>query len=470
MFAIKKHFHTYLTSQDDLNDLGGEWELNTFRRLMTPSRILVMGFIIFALLGSMLLTLPIATCDGMGLPFLDAVFTATSALSVTGLVVVDTESTFTVVGQLILLCLIQVGGIGFMTFAAVFAIMLGRRITLKERLLLKEALNQVSMEGIVRLAKSVILFSFIIEAVGGFILTLHWSGDLGWSKALYYGVFHAISAFNNAGFEIFAQSSSLMSQMEDPVTNSVIMSLITLGGLGFTVLANLYTYPKKKLTLHSKTAIKVSGCLIAIGAVTIFLLEQTNPLTLGSLPTGTKVMAAAFQSVTRTCGFNTIDIASMRDTTLLIMMVLMFIGASPASTGGGIKTTTFLATVLSVLNTFQSHPHVVLEERTLPKDDIQKAWAITALAIFMIFIITSILTITEDAKVFVLLFEAISALATVGLSLGITPELSSAGKVVIIISMFMGRVGLLTLGFFLSQKAEKSSADFKYPDERILIG
>ncbi|EHQ87927.1 TrkH family potassium uptake protein [Desulfosporosinus youngiae] len=444
--------------------------MNRFGRLMTPSRILVMGFILFAILGSTLLTLSISTKDGGGLPLLDAVFTATSALSVTGLVVVDTAATFTIFGQLVILFLIQVGGIGFMTFAAMFAIMLGRRITLRERLLLKEALNQVSTEGVVRLAKSVISFSFIIEAVGCLILTLRWAGDLGWGNALYYGVFHAVSAFNNAGFAIFGQSSNLMSQVEDPVTNSVIMLMIILGGLGFTVLANLYTYPKKKLTLHSKTVMKVSGFLIVIGAGVIFLLEMTNPLTLGGLPAGTKVMAAFFQSVTRTCGFNTVDIASMRDTTLLTMMVLMFIGASPASTGGGIKTTTFLAIVLSVLNTFQSHPHVVLGERTLPKADIQKAWAITALAIFMTFSMTSILTITESADVFVLLFEVISALATVGLSLGITPELSAAGKVVIIVSMFMGRVGLLTLGFFLSQRAEKSAADFKYPEERILIG
>lgn len=444
--------------------------MNTFGKLMTPSRILVIGFTLLTLFGTVLLTSPLATRDGIGLPFLNAVFTATSALSVTGLVVVDTGTTFTPFGQGVILFLIQVGGIGFMTFATMFAIMVGRRITLKERLLLKEALNQVSTEGIVRLAKSVILFSFIIEAVGALILTVHWSSDLGWIKALYYGVFHAVSAFNNAGFAIFDQFANLTSHVEDTITNIVVMLMIILGSLGFTVLANLYAYPRKKLTLHSKTVLKVSGFLIIVGAGIIFMLEINNPLTLGELPMGTKVMAALFQSVTRTCGFNTIDITSMRDTTLLTMMALMFIGASPGSTGGGIKTTTFLATVLSVLNTFRSHPHVVLGGRTLPKDVIQKAWAITALGVFMIFIMTAILTITENADVFVLLFEVISALGTVGLSLGITPDLSSTGKVVIIACMFMGRVGLITLGFFLSQKAEMSSANIKYPDERILIG
>ena len=437
---------------------------------MTPSRVLVTGFTLFVMLGTMLLTLPLATQNGMGLHFLNAAFTATSALSVTGLVVVDTGTTFTLFGQGVILFLIQVGGIGFMTFATMFAIMVGRRITLKERLLLKEALNQVSVEGIVRLTKSVILFSIIIEAIGALILTLHWSSDLGWSNALYYGVFHAISAFNNAGFAIFGQVANLTSYVEDPVTNITVMLMVILGGLGFTVLANLYAYPKRKLTLHTKTVLKVSGFLIVVGAGIIFMLEMTNPSTLGELPTGAKVMAAFFQSVTRTSGFNTIDIASMRDTTLLTMMVLMFIGASPGSTGGGIKTTTFLATVLSVLNTFQSHPHVVLGRRTLPKDVIQKAWAITALGVFMIFLMTSILTLTENINVFALLFEVISALGTVGLSLGITPDLTPAGKVVIIISMFMGRVVLLTLIFFLSQKAERSSANIKYPEERILIG
>ena len=445
--------------------------MKTSVKIMTPSRVLVLGFAALILLGALLLSLPVATQDGKGLHFLNAVFTATSAVCVTGLVVVDTATTFTLFGQWVILLLIQIGGLGFMTFATMFAIILGKRITLKERLLLQEALNQVSVEGIVRLVKSIILISFTIEAVGALILTLRWSSDFGWTKALYFGIFHSISAFNNAGFDLFGHFSSLTAYVGDPITNLTIMLLFIIGGLGFAVLANLYSYRGRKLTLHTKIVLQVSGSLILIGTGIILVLELTNPLTLGPLPLGTKVLAAFFQAVTpRTAGFNTINIADMYDTTLLLMIVLMFIGASPGSTGGGIKTTTFISIVLSVFSTLRSDPHVVLEGRTLPKDIIQKALTIITLAAFWIFLMTSILTITEKADFLTLFFEVTSAFGTVGLTLGVTPELSSLGKVAIILTMYAGRVGLLTLAFFLFQKANKSSVNIKYPDERIIIG
>ncbi|MBP1759836.1 MAG: potassium uptake protein, TrkH family, partial [Firmicutes bacterium] len=344
---------------------------------MTPSRILVLGFALLILFGAILLTLPQATRDGLGLPFLNAAFTATSAVCVTGLVVVDTGTTFSLFGQGVILFLIQVGGLGFMTFATLFAMILGKKITLKERLLLQEALNQVSVEGIVRLTKSVLKISFAIEAIGALVLTLRWYSDFGWSKALYYGVFHSVSAFNNAGFDLMGDFSSLTAFVGDPIININIMLFIICGGLGFIVLADLLGH-RKKFRLHTKIVLQVSGVLIILGAVFIFIMEYANPNTLGPLPLGTKVLAAFFQSVSpRTAGFNTINIAGMYDTTLLSMIVLMFIGASPGGTGGGIKTTTFIAIVLSVLSTYRSDPHVVLEGRTLPKDVIQKAWAIT---------------------------------------------------------------------------------------------
>ena len=443
--------------------------MNTLGKMMTPYRVLVSGFAAVILFGALLLTLPEATQDGLGLPFLNAAFTSTSAVCVTGLVVVDTATTFTLFGQWVILLLIQVGGLGFMTFATLFAMILGRKITLKERLLLQEALNQVSVEGIVRLAKSVLQISFAIEAIGTLILTLRWYSDFGWSKALYYGVFHSISAFNNAGFDLFGNFSSLTAFVGDPVINITIMLLIICGGLGFVVLADLLT-PRKKFRLHTKIVLQVSGALILLGAVFILIMEFTNPKTLGPLPLGTKVLAAFFQSVSpRTAGFNTINLAGMYDTTLLSMIVLMFIGASPGSTGGGIKTTTFISVVLSVLSTYRSDPHVVLEGRTLPKDVIAKAWAITTSAAFLIFLIISILSHTENSDLLTVLFEVTSAFGTVGLSLGITPTLSVVGKMAIILTMFIGRVGPLTLAFVLSQKKNKQ-AHIKYPDERIMIG
>jgi trk system potassium uptake protein TrkH len=437
--------------------------------MMTPSRVLVLGFAVVILFGALLLTLPRATQDGLGLPFLNAAFTATSAVCVTGLVVVDTGTTFTLFGQWVILLLIQVGGLGFMTFATMFAMILGKRITLKERLLLQEALNQVSVEGVVRLTKSVLQISFAIEAIGALILTLRWYSDFGWSKALYYGVFHSISAFNNAGFDLFGNFSSLTAFVGDPFINITIMLLIICGGLGFIVLADLLAHPKK-FRLHTKIVLQVSGVLILLGAVVILIMEFTNPKTLGPLPLGTKVLAALFQSVSpRTAGFNTLNLSGMYDTTLLTMIVFMFIGASPGSTGGGIKTTTFISIVLSVLSTYRSDPHVVLEGRTIPKDVIQKAWAITTSAAILIFIIISILSLTEKSDLLTVLFEVTSAFGTVGLSLGITPTLTNVGKMAIILTMFIGRVGPLTLAFVLSQKKNKQ-AHIKYPDERIMIG
>ncbi|WP_291299625.1 TrkH family potassium uptake protein [Desulfosporosinus sp. BICA1-9] len=444
--------------------------MNALGKIMSPSRVLVLGFAVLIVFGALLLTLPQATQDGLGLTTLNAVFTATSAVCVTGLVVVDTATTFTLFGQWVILFLIQVGGLGFMTFATLFAMILGKKITLKERLLLQEALNQVSVEGVVRLMKSVLLISFAFEAMGTLILTLHWYSDFGFSKALYYGLFHSISAFNNAGFDLMGNFTSLTAFVGDPVVNITIMLLFICGGLGFIVMADLLAH-RKKFRLHTKIVLLVSGVLILLGTVIILIMEFANPDTLGPFPLGTKIMAALFQSATsRTAGFNTINIAGMYDTTLLSMIVLMFIGASPGGTGGGIKTTTFIAIFLSVLSTYRSDPHVVFQGRTLPKDVIQKAWAVTTSALFLVFLVLSILSHTENSDLRTVFFEVTSAFGTVGLSLGITPTLSEVGKMAIILTMFIGRLGPLTLAFVLSQKKNKQEAHIKYPDERIMIG
>ncbi len=442
-------------------------------RFFTPARVLVLGFSLLILVGALLLTWPEATRDGQGLGFLNALFTATSAVCVTGLVVVDTGTTFTIFGQLVILSLIQIGGLGFMTFATLIAIMLGKRVTFKERLVLQEALNQVSQAGVVRLARYVLQMTFLIEALGALILSVRWSVDLGWGQALYYGIFHAISAFNNAGFDLFGNFSSLTGYSGDLVTNVTVILLIITGGLGFTVLADLYSHKRegKKFSLHTKLVLQASGILIILGAALIFAVEFANPKTLGTLPLPVKVMASFFQSVTtRTAGFNTLNLPDFRDTTLLLMIALMFIGASPGSTGGGVKTTTFISVVLAVLSTFKGEDHISVKGRTLPREVIQKAVAIMVLAILLIFAVVSLLTISENADFLTLLFEVTSAFGTVGLSLGITPHLSGIGKIAIILTMFTGRVGPLTLGFALSQKRQGAEAAIKYPEEKIIIG
>ncbi|MFZ5946004.1 MAG: TrkH family potassium uptake protein [Bacillota bacterium] len=445
---------------------------NKFKKykVLTPARILVLGFLTFILLGALLLSLPFAVIPGKELSFLDAIFTATSAVCVTGLVVVDTGTTFTRLGQTVILLLIQIGGLGFMTFATLFFILLGRKITLKERLLLQEALNQVSIEGIVRLTKNVIQFSFSIQFIGISILFLRWSGEMGWQKALYFGIFHSISAFNNAGFDLFGEFRSLTGYTEDIVTNITVMFLIITGGIGFFVLSDLYVHKLRKLSLHTRVVLWISLLLIVSGSIAFFILEFNNPHTIGNLDPMEKVLASVFQSVTtRTAGFNSIDITQMRATSQLFMMILMFIGASPGSTGGGIKTTTLISIVLFVISTFRGNVHVTLRKRTLPRDIIQKAIAITSMGLILILIVTSLLTITESADFIIILFEAVSAFATVGLSLGLTLQLSSIGKIAIAFTMFIGRVGPLTLAFALGKNRQKLN-QMKYPDERIIIG
>ncbi|MDD2401569.1 MAG: TrkH family potassium uptake protein [Clostridia bacterium] len=438
---------------------------------LTPPRVLVLGFLIIICLGAIMLMLPQATIDGQGLPVLDAFFTATSAVCVTGLVVVDTGTFFTIFGQLVILLLIQVGGIGFMTFAAIFAIFLGRKISFKERLMLQNALNQFSLEGIVRLVKYIIKISFAIEGLGALALAFRWRVELGWAKAIYYGAFHSVSGFNNAGFDLLGNHNSLTSYQGDIFINVIMMFLVVTGGLGFAVLSDFYTFKGKKLSLHSILVIKCSLVLIVGGAAAIYLLELFNPATLGGMSSGSKVLAALFQSISsRTAGFNTIDISGLKDATKLIVAFLMFIGASPGSTGGGIKTTTFLVIVLSVFHTFKGDSPVEIRERTIPKDIIHRALSIMFMASLLIAVVTLLLTITEKGDFLSLFFETVSAFGTVGLSTGITPFLSSVGKIAIICTMFSGRVGLLTLAFALSHKRNISRTHIKYPEERIIIG
>ncbi|MDI6813818.1 MAG: TrkH family potassium uptake protein [Desulfitobacteriaceae bacterium] len=442
---------------------------------MTPARVLVLGFTAVILVGGLLLTLPLATRDGLGLSLLDALFTSTSAVCVTGLVVVDTLTTFTLFGQLTLLMLIQVGGLGFMTFATFFAILLGRKITLRERLLLQEALNQNSLAGIVRLAKHVVLYAFAIEALGALILALNWVKPLGWGRAIYYGIFHSVSAFNNAGFDLFGHFSSLTGFVGDWVTNLTIMGLITTGGFGFAVLAEILatrgrTLPHwRSLSLHTRMVIGTSAGLVLAGTLLIYVLEFGNPKTLGGLNSGSQVLAALFQAVTpRTAGFNTLNLADFHLATVMVILILMFIGASPGSTGGGIKTTTFLTLVLALRSILKGENQVKVRERALPQDTIAKAAAIAALGGLFVFLLTFLLSLSEKTDLLTALFETTSAFGTVGLTLGLTPQLSALGRVAIMFGMFVGRVGPLTLGFALTQKWKASG--IKYPEEKILVG
>ncbi|TYP71296.1 TrkH family potassium uptake protein [Paenibacillus methanolicus] len=440
----------------------------------SPPRILVTGFALIILLGGFLLTLPFASRDGTYTPFIDAVFTATSATCVTGLVTVDTGSHWSVAGQIIIVALIQVGGLGFMTMATLFAIVLRKRISLKERLILQEAMNQSSMEGIVRLIRKVIFYSLAIELVGATLFALRWSFDMPVGQAIYFGIWHGISMFNNAGFDLFGQFGtqyvSLTGYVNDPIVNLTAMMLIILGGIGFIVMSDVIEYKqRKRLSLHSKVVLSMTGALLAVGAIVIFIFEFTNLKTLGALSWDGKIWAAMFQSVApRTAGPNTVDLVALRQATQFFIVLLMFIGASPGSTGGGIKTTTFTTLIAAVIAMIRGKEDIVLFNMRLARERVLKALTITVLSLALVLAVTMVLSTTEDQAFLKILFETTSAFGTVGLSLGVTPELTLIGKILISLTMFAGRLGPLTLAYAVGPRAEKEL--YRYPEGKITIG
>lgn len=434
-----------------------------------PSQILVIGFGSLIAVGTLLLMLPIATYEkGRGLSFIDALFEATSAVCVTGLAVVDTGTTFTYFGEIVLLFLVQVGGWGFMTTGIFMFIILGKKIGLKERLLLQDSLNVFSLAGVVLLAKKIILITLSVETIGAIILAVRWSFEMPVGKAIYYSIFHSISAFNNAGFGL--EPDSLSKWVGDPTINIVITLLFITGGIGFTVILDLLQKRSfRKLSLHSKVALMMSLILNVVGFLVILGSEYNNPATIGNSAIGDKLWASYFQGVVpRTAGFNTIDISQMTISSQVFMMALMFIGASSGSTGGGIKVTTFAIIIFTFWTVITNRDDVNVFKRRISWKLVNKSLSIVVTAMTFIFMIFFILTYTEDAEMSKILFETISAFGTVGLSAGLTADLSPIGRILITIMMFIGRIGPLTMAFALL-KARKE-AKLRYAEDKILIG
>ncbi|WP_091228214.1 TrkH family potassium uptake protein [Fontibacillus panacisegetis] len=429
-----------------------------------------MGFAIIILAGAFLLMLPISSATGESLPFIDAFFTATSATCVTGLVVRDTGVYFSTFGQVVIMLLIQVGGIGFMTMATLFSLVFKRKISLKDRLLLQEAMNQNTMEGIVRLIRKVLLYSVVIESCSALIFAIRLAFDMPLGRALYFGIFHAVSFFNNAGFDLFGDYRSLTSYVADPVMNLVSMFLIVSGGLGFIVLSDLIELRRRrKMSLHSKVVLSMTGSLIVIGALVIFIFEFSNSKTLEPLSWSGKIWGSLFQSVTpRTAGANSLDIGALRQASQFFIIILMFIGASPSSTGGGIKTTTFTILVGAVFSMIRGRSDLVLFRYRLAEERIFKAVTITMLSLFLVIFVAMLLSTTEDASFLSILFEATSAFGTVGLTMGLTGKLTVMGKVIISLTMFAGRLGPLTLAYALGPKKEKEL--YRHPEGKMIIG
>lgn len=432
---------------------------------LSPPQILILGFIGLIVAGAILLKLPIATTKPI--TWLTAFFTATSATDVTGLIVVNTATVFTLFGKIVILCLIQVGGLGIMTFAILILVIMGRKISFRQRLVIQDALNQSTSGGIVRLVKNVLYFTLSIEGIGALILAVYWGPQMGWGKAVFFGIFHTVSAFNNAGFALW--SGSLSRWVSDPVVNIVIGALIIIGGLGFTVLVNLWRARHlRDLTLHTKFMLLGTLLINAFAFVMIFALEYNNPATLGHLSLGGKVLGAYFQAVTtRTAGFNTVPISGLHEATLFLMILLMFVGGGSTSTAGGIKVTTFFALLLSVSKILRGKQDAVAFGRTIKDEIFMKAFALVVASLTSIFIAIFILSLTESAPFIDIAFEVVSAFGTVGLSAGLTGHLSVTGQIVIMCMMFIGKLGPLTLVFSLGVPKTKK---VRYPEGKLFIG
>lgn len=432
---------------------------------LSPPQLLILVFIVFVFIGTLLLMLPFSTTERIS--FIDALFTAMSAMTVTGLVVVDTTSVYTVFGQVIIMALIQLGGIGIMTFAVLIFMMLGKKIGFQERLLLQQALNQTSVGGIILLVRRIVIFSLLIEGIAALLLSYRWVPEYGFGQGIYLSIFHSISAFNNAGFALW--SDGLIRYVGDPVVNIVISFLFIIGGIGFTILTDLwYTKEFRKLSLHTKIMLFGTLGINLLAMLVIFSLEYFNPDTLANMTFMEKLWASYFQAVTtRTAGFNSIDIGAMESSSILFMILLMFIGAGSTSTGGGIKLTTFIIIILAVITFIKGKQEIVLFKRSIHQKYVFKSLAITIISLLFVFLSLFILTITEKMDFLQLLFEVVSAFGTVGLSMGITADLTLIGKAVIIFIMLLGKLGPLTIAYSL---AKPSTAKIRYPNEDLLTG
>lgn len=433
---------------------------------VSPPGVLVIGYGLLVIAGTLLLRLPLMTRGALS--WLDAFFTAASAVTVTGLAVVDTGTTFTVPGQLVLLVLIQLGGLGLMTAAVFVFSALGMRLPLRHQLILSEDLNHTNLGGLLSLAGRILAIVLVVEAVGTVLLAFRFVPEFGFWQGLWSALFHAVSAFNNAGFGL--QSDSLTRWVGDPLINLVIPALFIVGGFGFTVIADIYTNRRwRRLTLHSKLMIVGTVGLIVWSFVAFLLLEWNNPKTLAALPTtGDRLWATWFQSVTtRTAGFNTIDIGQLHEATALLFMPLMIIGAGPTSTGGGIKVTTFVLLILTTYAFLKRHDQVSVFSRTISLDQILKALALATLSVMILMSATFVILASSRLPYMDICFEVASAFGTVGLSRGITAELDPLSRIVIVVVMFLGRVGPLALGFIIAT-AQKPRV--RYPTEQVFLG
>jgi trk system potassium uptake protein len=429
----------------------------------------VIAFAAVILLGALILMLPIMT-HGHKVSFIDALFTSTSATCVTGLIVQDTATFFTATGKAIILILIQMGGLGIMTVTSIFGIILGRKINLGDRFYLKTSFGAEKPFSAAKFFLIIASTTIIIELIGSLSIAcaLFFKFNQTLRYSLISGVFHSVSAFNNAGFSLY--SKNLEGYVSDPTFSITIMLLIIFGGIGFSVISEFIEYKKvRKFSLHTKIVITVTSFLIIAGALAFFLIEFNNPNSIGKFSGGTKVLASFFQSVTpRTAGFNTVNMTALNEATLFILVILMFIGASPGGTGGGIKTTTFASITLGGFYSFKGQKNITLFKRKIPQQIIFRSLTLTLTALLLVLSATTAIMLIEKQSFINTVFEVTSAFGTVGLSTGMTPGLSVASKYILIICMFIGRVGISSLSLIIASRVLPEKIE--RPEESISIG
>jgi trk system potassium uptake protein TrkH len=445
-------------------------------RHLPPARIFILSFAGVILVGAFALWLPFSATKGH-LTFIDALFMSTSGVCVTGLATIDIGKDLSIAGQVITMVLFQIGGLGIITFSVFLFGIMGRGISFKEREIIQSVYMHTPRRDFFVILKSVLVSTFIIESAGTVLLFIRFSQDFPLGQALYTSVYHAVSAFNNCGYSLF--SDSLMGYQGDWIVNLTIMGLLILGGIGFIVLHELMAKWRgslKRLSVHTKIALITTGFLIVSGALLFYVFERHAIVK--DMDLATTFLVSLFQAVSpRTCGFNTVDIAALTNGAILLIMVLMFIGACPGSTGGGIKTTSAALLFLMIWNRFKGHDEVNVFNRTIPKEILTRTISIIIASAFSVSLITSVLLLAgsvnlppaESRQYFVeYLFETISAFGTVGLSMNVTPTLNEIQKIAVILMMFAGRVGPLTLAFSLA--AVSSKREITYAEETVMVG
>lgn len=439
---------------------------------LSKVQTIALGFFLIIVVGTVLLMLPAASRDGQSTGFLNALFTATSSTCVTGLVVVDTYTNWTLFGQAVILVLIQIGGLGFITIGMFFSIFLKRKIGLQERNLIQESVNSLQLAGAVKLVKKIVCYALMFEGVGALLLMFRFIPEFGWLKGIWYGVFHSVSAFCNAGFDLMGQFepySSIVRYRDDVLVNVVIMALITIGGIGFIVWDDIskHKWQVKKYMLHTKIVLFTSAILILGGALCFYLFEKDN-LLLG-MDTKGQILASFFGSVTpRTAGFNTLDTAGYSEATRMLTVILMFIGGSPGSTAGGIKTTTLVVILLYIWSNLRNQKGLNIFGRRLDEDAIKKASTVFSINLILAVLCVTFMSAVEPLPLSDIMMEVFSAVGTVGISTGITRDITTVSKYMLILLMYCGRIG--SMSFAMSFTEKKKSTPVQLPVERITIG